>query len=254
MVERLRMNAIKKKDYEWKFISPDSRTNGAQPEDQYEKEVLAKFLKHKPSPPTGVEKSKPSQAVGGEQDVEWDEHPSPPAGRYLYYQAVRAEKKCTTFCHHDTAVLPGSEPAIPSLFGRARPDGGNWAEGDLMAVLRVEFSNELVQKEVKWYWNTLLGVAIITGFLALVAFYSSIRYRDHPALAAPAAGERRDQPRQHRPAGRDPHRRRVRDPWPWPSTACCGTWSPSRTNSARSTPTWTARSTSWPRSTCSSTR
>ncbi|MGO8749894.1 MAG: ATP-binding protein [Thermoguttaceae bacterium] len=176
MVERLRMNAIKKKDYEWKFISPDSRTNGAQPEDQYEKEVLAKFLKHKPSPPTGVEKSKPSQAVGGEQDVEWDEHPSPPAGRYLYYQAVRAEKECATFCHHDTAVLPGSEPAIPSLFGRARPDGGNWAEGDLMAVLRVEFSNELVQKEVKWYWNTLLGVAIITAFLAMIAFYLTIRY------------------------------------------------------------------------------
>ena len=176
MVEKLRENAIKDADYQWKFISPDSKQNVTQPPDEYEREVLAKFLKHNPSLSAGKEKIKPSESVGGEQGVDWDEHPSPPAGLYRYYRAIRTEAHCAVFCHHDTPVLPGIEPAIPSLIGRAKPSGGNWAEGDLMAALRIDIPNEPVQKEVKWYWNALLAVAIITAFLAMIAFYLTIRY------------------------------------------------------------------------------
>ena len=107
IVERLRENTIQEKDYQWKFISPDSAANGAQPEDEYENKVLAKFLKHNPSLSEGTEKTKPAEFVGGEQGVDWNEHPSPPVNRYRYYRAIREEKNCTLFCHHDTSVLPG---------------------------------------------------------------------------------------------------------------------------------------------------
>jgi hypothetical protein len=174
-LDRLRENTIQEKDYQWKFISPDSAANGAQPEDADEIEVLAEFLKHNSSIPAGTIKTKPSEPVGGEQGVDWDEHPSPPAGRYIYYRAIRAEKHCAVFCHHDTVGVPGFDPAIPSLFGRAKSGGAHWAEGDLMAVIRIDISNERVQKEVKWYWNLFLGVAIIIAFLATIAFYLAIR-------------------------------------------------------------------------------
>ena len=44
-----------------------------------------------------------------------------------------------------------------------------------MAALRIDISNEPVQKEVKWYWNTFLGVAIIMAFLAMIACCLTIR-------------------------------------------------------------------------------
>ena len=99
-------------------------------------------------------------------------------GHYIYYQAIRAEKTCATFCHRaiPIPVQAGVDAELPSLIGRAKPGGGHLAEGDLMAMLRIDIPNELSQTEVKWYWNTLLGVAIITAFLAMIAFYLTIRY------------------------------------------------------------------------------
>ena len=211
-VEQLRQVLIEDKDFKSTFISPDSRTDGAQPEDEFEKKVLAEFLKPNSSIPAGTVDAKPSEPSGGEKGVDWDEHPSPPAGRYIYYRAIRAKNDCTRFCHRDIPipVSPGIDSAIPSLIGRARPGGTHWAEGDLMAALRIDVSNEPVQKEVKWYWNTLLGVAIITAFLAMIAFYLTIRY----LIIRPLRHLREVSDSISRgniaATGQPPHRRRVR--------------------------------------------
>ena len=148
---------------------------GAQPADEYKQEVLrgseAQFLRRR-----AVEKRTrhPSQSAESRTLNGTSTHRRPP-GVISTIRRFERRKSCVMFCHHDTAVLPGSEPAIPSLFGRARPDGGQLGRRgpDGGASCRIP---TVAQKEVKWYWYTLLGVAIITAFLALIAFYLTIRY------------------------------------------------------------------------------
>ncbi len=56
------------------------------------------------------------------------------------------------------------------------PDPPHLQVGDLISVVQVSIPNGRTQASVNKYWGLLLAVAIITGFLALVAFYVVIRY------------------------------------------------------------------------------
>ena len=84
------------------------------------------------------------------------------------------------------------------------------SEGDLMAVAKLTFSTEATRKTHQQeprhphrhrHHHRLPGDGRLLRHRPL---------RDRQAAAAPARRERRHQPRQHRPAGRHPHRRRVR--------------------------------------------
>ena len=84
------------------------------------------------------------------------------------------------------------------------------SSGDLMAVAKVTISIERDAGEAQHELGHPLRPAIITVFLAMVASYAIVRYVIVKPLRHLPRRQRRDQPRQHRPAGRDPHRRRVR--------------------------------------------
>ncbi len=65
----------------------------------------------------------------------------------------------------------------PALFGwGGRPGGPPLGDGDLMGVVCVSIPRGPLQARITWYWNALLAVAIVTAFLAMIAFYITIRY------------------------------------------------------------------------------
>ena len=45
-----------------------------------------------------------------------------------------------------------------------------------MGIVHVTIPSGPVQRQIRWFWNALLAVSILTGFLGLVAFYVTIRY------------------------------------------------------------------------------
>ncbi len=154
---------LRKGRFDAGFILPDPAADKAlQPADEYERSLLARLTK----PVDAREQPAP----------EYAEHPSPPRDKYVYYQPIHAQKSCITVCHRPTNPgVPGFDPPGPDL-GRGGPGGTPWVEGDLMAIIRVTIPNAPVQAEISWYWNTLLAVAIVTAFLAMIAFYLTIRY------------------------------------------------------------------------------
>ena len=154
---------LSKEEYKWRFINPYSTSKDKQPEDEYERQLLDQFLK---TPAEGA-----SGAEEGEQFTDG-------GARYHYYQAVRAQRSCITICH---TVPPGGSGFDLAGSGMGLATGGvvrnvPLNEGDLMAIVRVTIPNSPTQAEINWYWNMLLVVAIITAFLAMVAFYVTIRY------------------------------------------------------------------------------
>jgi len=155
---------LSKQKYKWRFITPNSTTPEKQPQDPFETELLEKFLKAQPETARVADVPGERLAPGGED--------------YQYYQPIRAQKSCVRVCH----VVPAGGAGIDlSGTGTGLGTGGvvrgaPFSEGDLMSVVRVTIPNGPTQAEVNWYWNMLLVVAIITAFLAMIAFYITIRY------------------------------------------------------------------------------
>ncbi len=155
---------LKGQQYNVRFISPDPSLVKEQPKNEDERQLLERFLKRKP------------EEIGKSDRPESEEGPVTEKNEYLYFQAIRAERKCFNVCHQ-----PGIRTAVgtelePSPYGRAAPGERMWNDGDLMAVVRVTIPYGPMQDEVSFYWNLLLGVAVITAFLAMIAFYVTIRY------------------------------------------------------------------------------
>lgn len=155
---------LKKQRYSMRFLSPDPTIEREQPTNEFERQVLERFLKKKP------------EDLAKSDRPEYVEGPVTENNEYQYFQAIRAERQCLTICHS-----PGVKGGInmdpePSPYGRAAPGEQKWNEGDLMAVVRVAIPYDPMQAKISWHWNILLAVAIITAFLAMIAFYITIRY------------------------------------------------------------------------------
>jgi two-component system sensor histidine kinase BarA len=151
-------------DYKWRVIlppgSPLDRNGGQQTQDPFEIQLIDRWLQARPDPTADAKSPEYEErlVLGGDE--------------YQYYQPVRAEGSCLLLCHKQ--LQPGWK-----VFGDAGPLGGGIEpieEGDLMAVVQVRIPNAPAQAEIRWYWSMLLALAIITGFLAMIAFYVTIRY------------------------------------------------------------------------------
>ena len=189
------------------------------PRDGFEREVLERFER------IG------RQRDGTEREKLFAERNVPASNRYIYYQPIFASDNCIV-CH------------------RVRYGNENLETGDLMAVLAVEFSDEETQTALSFNRSILYATAIVTVFLAMVALYVVVRYvivkpLKHLRDVADAVG-RGDLDA----AGRNPHRRRVRGARRRVQPHAPPTSLGQQTSCATSTTSSTARSTSWPRSTC----
>ena len=146
--------------YESRLIRPPPWTQPApgqdvndRPQDKFEQETLDAFILA--SDPEGGSRDYRDRIVTRDGEE-----------LYQYYQAVRfldaAETNCLS-CHQQLANARSSAAAPPM------------AEGDLIAVVEVLFANQ-AKDTSRWSWPLMLGVAVITAFLAFIAFYLVMRY------------------------------------------------------------------------------
>ncbi|HUT91159.1 MAG TPA: HAMP domain-containing sensor histidine kinase [Thermoguttaceae bacterium] len=152
---------LKEDDYNATFIGPDDELK-----DPFERDLLKRYLRARPEdPPEGEEEESPEGT-----EIEYDERVVSD-NEYQYYQTIRAQRICLGVCHpRRSSGLPVFNPTGMGL------GPGPFAEGDLMAVVKVSITNPPAQAAVSFYWSALLAVTIITAFLAMVAFYVTIRY------------------------------------------------------------------------------
>ena len=91
------------------FILPNSRDGrGAAPQDDYERQVVERFMKDKP------------KVVESADALPFAEHPFPKTNSYQYYEPIRAgNSSCLTGCHVSTAA--GGSGMDPSGSGLMVP-------------------------------------------------------------------------------------------------------------------------------------
>ena len=158
-VIRALSKGFNKEDYDWRIIVPGAQDARRQPWNPYEQELLDRLLRARP---------------GEEGEPEADEYTERvlPGGEYEYYQEVRAKESCFRCPSHRPTPVSG-----PLFDPHGLGAGGNAIEeGDLMAIVQVTIKNPPAKAQVSLYWSALLAVTIITAFLAMVAFYVTIRY------------------------------------------------------------------------------
>ena len=149
-----------KQKFEWRFIWANSTEDSNRPKGAYEKELLEKY------------KKKAAPAAGAESDVpEFDEGPAEDE-KYIYYQAIRADRSCL-ICHQ--APLGGSGI---DMAGTGLGLGGLTAahEGDLLAIARIVIPNGPMETKLNLNRAVLLATAIVTVMLAMFASYIIVRY------------------------------------------------------------------------------
>jgi signal transduction histidine kinase len=157
-----------KQNKAWRFIVPGDADPAYQPQNPFEQELLERFMKPQPK----------ADATEGESDT--DERLAE-SGEFVYYKAVRAQSSCLAMCHVMPPDPGGINPFTPSgaevrFAHSGRGIGRPLADGDLMAIVSVSISNVETQAALDRYWGILLAVSIITAFLAMIAFYLTIRY------------------------------------------------------------------------------
>lgn len=152
--------------YRWRFVRPPDRMSpsspgGGPPADEFEAQLLERYLE------LSSEVDEAKEAEDG-WEPPYTDRTVDRGQEYQYYRPVFAEPNCIG-CHN---ALEGQGFDPLSAGGILEPLRPN----DLMAVLQVTIPNGPTEAAVMRYWSMLLAVAIITTFLAMIAFYTTIRY------------------------------------------------------------------------------
>lgn len=146
--------------YDWRFIQRpdrlseplglDGSTEDRRPRDVFEEKLLKRFML-------------PPADEGEEADTDFADRYVSDGTEYQYYRPVRIKRTCLTLCHSDWGAMGQSfDPPL--------------VEGDFAFVVQVTIENPPILATIKDQWAKLLGAAIITAFLAMIAFYVVIRY------------------------------------------------------------------------------
>ncbi len=122
------------------------------PEDEYERKLVLEYMRS------------PAEAEHSQRYLR---------DRFYFYQPFYAKKTCLGACH--TSLPPGGVLSFAYTNPTGMPQEPLPA-GDLMAVAKITLPNTHLRNAVDTTWNWLLAAAIITAFLAMIAFYIVIRY------------------------------------------------------------------------------
>jgi signal transduction histidine kinase len=157
--------SFSKQRYKVRFILPNLPVSHNAENDSYaptteELSILKEFQANKPSAPSkpGADKFKDGKSEDGDT--------------YYYYQPIYASEGCLTACHMSLNNMTGGAVPGDPILGRSVAEG----PGDLMAVAQLTFSTERTNTAVVVNRCILMGLAIITFFLAMVAAYVIVRY------------------------------------------------------------------------------
>ena len=140
--------------YDWKLLDPEAPADERAAYNRLDAAVLDYF------------RSQPPPAIM-EKGAEFREFRTEDNAEYHYYQPIRARKSCL-ICHESRGVATGA--------GATPAPGAAYAEGDLMAVVKVVMPNAATRKAINWNRAILLATAIMTVFLAMLAAYAIVRY------------------------------------------------------------------------------
>ncbi|MEY3205694.1 MAG: hypothetical protein RLZZ21_2025 [Planctomycetota bacterium] len=140
--------------YDWKLLDPEAPADERAAYNRLDAAVLDYFG------------SQPAPAIT-EKGTEYREFRTEDNAEYHYYQPIRARKSCL-ICHESRGVATGA--------GETATPGAAYAEGDLMAVVKVVMPNAATRKAINWNRAILLATAIMTVFLAMLAAYAIVRY------------------------------------------------------------------------------
>jgi signal transduction histidine kinase len=156
---------LAQQEHVWSFVpsedwasKPDTRP------DEFERELIHRLVRSPPRDKTAPQYFERTLAAGDRYGYRGEV--------YQYYQPLWAHKTCLTPCHLTIPGAPGFDPSTIGMPNVREP----LQEGDLMGLVRITLPNGQTQESVARSWNLLLAVAIITAFLAVVAFYFVIRY------------------------------------------------------------------------------
>jgi signal transduction histidine kinase len=127
-------------------LSPSPSPEVFRPRDSFERDLLERF-----------------EEIGRRRDrtdkeIQVPLRPLPESQRYVYYQPMFASSPNCVDCH------------------RAIYNNPNLQEGDLMALVAVDFSDEETQNALSFNRAILYATAIIAVFLAMIALYVVVRY------------------------------------------------------------------------------
>ena len=128
-------------------LTPSPSPEIFRPRDSYERELLERFEqigRHRDS---------------AEKKTQIPLRSLPESQRYIYYQPMFASSQNCVDCHRLMAYM-----------------NPNLQEGDLMAIMAVEFSDEETQAALSFNRAILYATAIIAVFLAMIALYVVVRY------------------------------------------------------------------------------
>jgi signal transduction histidine kinase len=148
LVEDLK-DGLKGRDYDWQFLRLINE--GPNAPSEADMAVIRTFnLSARSGPENDLDSEYADVRVGGE-------HPE-----YLFYKPIRfTNQRCIT-CH--TSLNIGVADMAPQEIG------------DLVSVLKLRMPDKQTQTALTWNNAILLGTAIITAFLAVMASYLIVRY------------------------------------------------------------------------------
>ena len=192
-----------------------------QPDDEFERATLARFLQAATSEEALQKTGKPREKpyYFGDGTPMWADRINKAKKEYQYVQAVTFKSSCLMDCHSkDSGGLGGQDENsdhIDNHLMRPAADGQHWVvtkAGDLAGAVVVHIPMEQTEKAINSNRAMLITAALVTAILAMVSSYMIVRYvivkpvkhlRDVSDAIAAGASEH-PQP--------DPDRRRVRGP------------------------------------------
>jgi len=156
---------LQNQPYSWRILSPDASPEELASYTRLDAAVLDYFVENAP-PKKGDESS---TSLLPTSDDEYREYRTADKKEYHYYQPIRVQQSCL-ICHEFRGTVRGE-------------DGGNqptnrqkYADGDLMAIVKVVMPDGITRQAINWNRAILLATAIITVFLAMLAAYLIVRY------------------------------------------------------------------------------
>ena len=153
--------------YSWRILSPDASAEELATYTRLDVAVLDYFALRKPPEPSTLEATTGPLLSDGS---EYREYRTANNKEYHYYQPIRVQQSCLICHEHHGHAGGGTAAGAPPI------DRPKYAEGDLMAIVKVVMPDATTQRAINWNRAILLATAIITVFLAMVAAYLIVRY------------------------------------------------------------------------------
>ncbi len=166
-------------------LNPYSKDPQKQPDDDFEKSTMAKFVKAARDENALQKAGKPQERpyYFADGTPMWTERVNKAKKEYQYIQAVTFKSSCLMECHStETAGQDSQDDSAEHLDNHLMhpaADGQHWVPtkaGDLAAAVVVHVPMEATERAINSNRAMLITAALVTAILAMVSSYMIVRY------------------------------------------------------------------------------